>query len=102
MKKITLISGIVALMLTTASADFSFGEMYEEMKAVATSTTDLNISENVVDADKNISSTVPTDMNTVVENEKESTDETNSTEVNSSNLEVSVENTTEDSIKDNK
>ena len=107
MKKIILISGIIGLMLTTSSADFSFGKMYEEMKAVATSTADLNISENAV-VDKNISSKVTTDKNTVVDNKKESNDNSNSTDINSSNSEVSVdknvsdENTTEAPTEDNK
>ena len=104
MKKFTLISGIVAVMLTTASADFSFGEMYEKMKAVATSTTDINTSNNVVvDTDKNSSK----DVNKTVVNKEEESIETNTT-IDSSEVEVSTDknisdnNITETPIKDDK
>lgn len=37
MKKTILVSAITAAMLTTASAEFSFGDMFKDMKDAATS-----------------------------------------------------------------
>ncbi len=86
MKKFTLISGIVALMLTTALADFSFSKMYEELKAVAEAT-DVNVSN--IDTDKNVST------NVVIE-------ENNTMEKNSSIKNIFDENITETSTEENK
>ena len=37
MKKIIIVSAIAAACVTTASADFSFGDMFKDMKDAATS-----------------------------------------------------------------
>jgi len=37
MKKIIIVSAIAAACVTTASADFSFGDMFKDMKEAATS-----------------------------------------------------------------
>ncbi len=37
MKKIVILSSTVALMLSTVSADFSFGDMFKDMKEAAIS-----------------------------------------------------------------
>ncbi len=74
MKKIMLISGIVAITLTTASADFSFAKMYEELKAVAEAT-DVNVSH--------VNESNSTNSTTVVES--------NSTDINSSKSEISLD-----------
>ncbi len=87
MKKFTLISGIVAVMFTTALADFSFSKIYEELKAVAEAT-DVNLSNL-----KKFNESNSTNSTTTI------VVDSNSTDINSSNGEASLDENVSDENK---